>query len=156
MLLTDLTNSLRGTGQLNRLQIRSSLVKILRLSAVQPVNQEAINISSNDLIQDSITQNEVTIKRIPIGSQPEFALPDDSTIETPMQRRILWAHFSLLFYNIYLVGSSLDFSSYMPMESLKYVFLIMFSVVLGDFAVNTFQCPKYMPFFGFIIFPLLL
>lgn len=95
-----------------------------------------ILLSTTSSTNDSVQSNEEQHKRYPIGSQPEFAIPDDSTIETPMQRRFLWAHFGMLFYNIYLVVSSLDLSTFLPMDVLKYCFLVLFSVVLGDFAVS--------------------
>lgn len=53
--------------------------------------------------------SQVSTKRVPIGSQPDFALPDDSTIETPHQRAVFWAHWIVTALNICTAGSVIKY-----------------------------------------------
>lgn len=54
--------------------------------------------------------SQVPTKRVAIGSQPEFALPDDSTIETPHQRAVFWAHWIVTALNICTAGCVANYS----------------------------------------------
>jgi hypothetical protein len=154
--LTEVVFSLRYPAIRSSLssdqQIRQITTITTRYLSSQTLENEYINLFPNNTTaqNDSISPNTDPVsqiqsttspKRIPIGSQPEFSIPDDSTIETPMQRGFLWVHFSLLFYNLFLVGTSLNFSTILPLELIKYVWLVLFSVVLGDFAVRYIILP---------------
>lgn len=107
-----------------------------------------LNSEPTQDISSSISQNEVIIqKRTPIGSEPEFYIPDDSTIETPSQRLWIAAHFSLFALNLFLFVQSALASvvtggvAVVPLTAVAlkvavYAALTMASIILGDFAVS--------------------
>jgi hypothetical protein len=71
---------------------------------------------------------------LPIGSSPEYSLPDDSVVETKSQQLLIFTHFSLFTYNMYLVLVSVTQSLSLP-NILMYGLLALGSYVLGDFVV---------------------
>jgi ubiquitin-conjugating enzyme E2 variant len=75
--------------------------------------------------------------RIPKGSAPEFAIPGDSTEETPMQRALLMTHFSLASLNLAMAASAFHASSLSDVATAVAVFAL--SVVVGDFGTGVFH-----------------
>ena len=75
------------------------------------VKQQAIKFRRNttpnviDLHHYSLPSRLWSTKKS-IGSEPQFSIPDDSTIETPKQRYIIYSHFAMFAYNLYLVLTS--------------------------------------------------
>ena len=94
------------------------------LQSAQPVDVDA---EVDQTIQSSTTVS----KKYPIGSQPKFSLPDDSTIETPTQQAVVAVHFLLFFWNVVTALSSYSFASVIDFSNVVAIFLI--SIILGDF-----------------------
>jgi len=90
----------------------------------------------------SLNEVDALPRRIVKGSEPEFALPDDSTVETPWQRLVLQSHFLALGLNLYFSFSALFCNSTLHLTSttlLSVCLTIALSVVLGDFATGIFH-----------------
>ena len=109
-------------------RIYSSLVNTE--SDVNNINNDLSVTNSNNLIHN-------IIKKTPIGSEPQFSIPDDNVIETPSQRAVLVTHFLVLFYNFYLFGSSLGAIGTITLFTIaKFIAVVVGSFVLGDFATG--------------------
>jgi len=81
---------------------------------------------------------EETVKRVPIGSAPEFAIEGDSTIETPYQRAVVALHFLISAGNLFAAGTQVPPFA-VPMDALPLVLTIMASIVLGDLGTGVFH-----------------
>jgi hypothetical protein len=90
----------------------------------------------------NFTSNESVPRKLPIGSSPQFSLPSDSVEETLFQRFILWLHFTLVFYNLYLSVPTSITISLIP-TCLQYIAIFVGSFILGDFAVSDIIPPMY-------------
>ena len=113
---------------------------ILRESSSLISKDESIISSSSSLSSSSLSSSsssEVIVKKTPIGSIPEFALPSDSVEETPMQRTTLYLHFIITAINLAIASSSLTFSSIY--DFLNISLLVISSIILGDFATGVFH-----------------
>ena len=99
----------------------------IRISRTRYQSMQNLNFDVQDVEEMPISN---IAKKYPIGSQPEFALPDDSTIETPSQQAVVAVHFALFFWNVISALCSYSFSSPIDMANVFTVFLI--SVLLGD------------------------
>ena len=71
------------------------------------------------------------------GTAPEFALPDDSTIETPYQRSLLAAHFGVTFLNLIMAISCMHLDN--VNNILSFIAVIIGSIILGDFSTGVFH-----------------
>ena len=111
-------------------RIYSSLINTE--SDVNNINNDLSVTNSNDLIQ-------TIIKKTPIGSEPQFSIPDDNVVETPFQRAVLVTHFLVLFYNFYLFGSSIGALGTITLFTiLKFIAVVVGSFILGDFATGIY------------------
>ena len=123
--------------QFKKLDLHSRLYSSL-INTESDVNNSIINndlsvTNSNNLIQN-------VIKKTPIGSEPQFSIPDDNVIETPFQRAILVTHFLVLFYNFYLFGSSLGAIGTISLFTImKFIAVVVGSFILGDFATGIYN-----------------
>lgn len=82
-----------------------------------------------DNYNSDITELSPKPKKIAIGSVPEFALPDDSTIETSWQRVVVGSHFALLLANLALVQQEVPIN---PETLLAFLATTALSIVIGD------------------------
>lgn len=108
-----------------RLKISAPIpVKLSNLRCRSSISEEIANTASDE-------GQKLTLKRYPIGSQPDFALPDDSTIENNSQRTVVLVHFLLFFVNVFMSLKGMVFSSVFDMAQVILVFVL--SIVVGDF-----------------------
>lgn len=105
-------------------------------SPVSSTSLQSSTSSSSSFSLEESQQNEIPAKRVVKGSEPEFALPDDSTIETPWQRLVLQCHFLALAANLGLGFTALGTS---PSSLLMLGITIALSIVVGDFATGVFH-----------------
>ena len=120
--------------QFKKLDLHSRLYSSLinTESDVNNINNDLSVTNSNDLIQ-------TIIKKTPIGSEPQFSIPDDNVVETPFQRAVLVTHFLVLFYNFYLFGSSIGALGTITLFTiLKFIAVVVGSFILGDFATGIY------------------
>ena len=101
------------------------------------VNRPFRRQSPLQIITDDSVIQEAPTKRVVIGSAPEFAIANDSTVETPFQRLVVSAHFALLFINLYSATSHMNFVN--PMDVIAVATTVMLSVVLGDLGTGVFH-----------------
>ena len=78
-----------------------------------------------------------TVKKVRKGSEPEFAIAGDSTVETPSQVAAVVAHFALTFFNLALVVSATPVRS--PVDLIPVILTVALSIVLGDFGTGVFH-----------------
>lgn len=118
------------------------------ISKITPILVEQSN--------DFSSLNEVVVKkRVPIGSEPEFYIPDDSTIETSSQRLWIAAHFSLFAFNLFLfvqgalasvaIGGS-SMAALVGLKLTSYAAITIISIILGDFAVSSSRAYELVSF----------
>ena len=108
----------------------------LLLSADDRSNNKPVQISSNYFVPQYQEQQQ-KVTKVSIGSQPDFALPDDSTVETPFQRFILCTHFITSVFNLLLVSQKLHITA-VP-ETFPVILVIMSSIIIGDFSTGVFH-----------------
>jgi len=129
----DLTFAFRIGNSRRQLTNRYALYANLLRSNDFSNTEVQINIESNDFVSPKNEQQ----KRVAIGSQPEFALSDDSTIETPFQRVVLYTHFLTSALNILLVSLNIHINS-IP-EVFPVILVIITSIIFGDFSTGIFH-----------------
>ncbi len=105
-----------------------------RLMSVE-MKQEGV---SRDEILNQMQLSKEEIKEyVRKGTAPEFALPDDSTIETPYQRGLLATHFGVTFLNLMMAISCMHLDNINNI--LSYIAVIIGSIILGDFSTGVFH-----------------
>lgn len=90
----------------------------------EPINDENLALLSGE-------------KRKSKGSEPEFSIPGDSTVETPGQRITVFLHFAALVANL-----SISFNHFLQLGNVNLPLMIatiMASIFLGDFATGVFH-----------------
>lgn len=108
-----------------------------RISSTTISDREVVTSDINSGGSIESFKEQPTGKRVPIGAVPDFALENDSIIETPAQKLFVGAHFALLFANILVALSNLSVHSVGDVASLAGV--VAASVVLGDFGTGVFH-----------------
>lgn len=91
-------------------------------------------------VVSAVAASDVAVapKRIPIGSQPEFAIAGDSTVETPYQRAVVAAHFAVTAFNLFTAWHAMPaFASMVDLAPLAAT--VMSSIVLGDLGTGVFH-----------------
>lgn len=121
----------RGYGLL-----RQGIVRRIdsRLRSVE-LNQEGA-IGSDKIVSVQLSKEEIK-EYVRKGTAPEFALPDDSTIETPYQRGMLATHFGITFINLMMAAASLHLDNINSIVS--FIAVVIGSIILGDFSTGVFH-----------------
>jgi len=97
------------------------------------VSSKIASTSSDDINFPLATSSD----RIRKGTVPEFALPNDNTIETPFQRLVVGTHFLLAAINLSSTAVHLTLSN--PSDFFSILLTIIFAVVLGDLGTGKFH-----------------
>ena len=83
-------------------------------------------------------ETQQPIKRVPIGSTPEFAIAGDSTVETPYQRAVVALHFAVTAFNLFAASTAMPaFTSLY--DAVPLVATVLGSIVLGDLGTGIFH-----------------
>ena len=122
-------------------QLRWKSTSLGSSQQLEPQMSEVSKLNNYDNINPSVditnTDSENYIKKVPKGSTPEFAIPGDSTVETPSQRAVLILHFALTAVNLAMATSAYPIES--MLDIVKAVAVFALSVVLGDFGTGVFH-----------------
>jgi len=80
------------------------------------------------------------VKRTPIGSTPDFSIPDDSTVETNPQRAWVGAHFLITLINLTTAASTISAAAATGgANPLLLAAAVLASILLGDLGTGVFH-----------------
>eukprot|EP01041_Mallomonas_annulata_P003201 gene3201-6321_t len=101
------------------------------LTTYSSFGNDADNVNSNPLTAGTNSARKAR------GNEPEFAIPGDTTIETPSQKLTLFTHFAVSAFCLFKAFSAMKFVTITDSAILTSVILL--STIIGDFATGVFH-----------------